>query len=202
LTGSAFDPQPFINLQSGRLPDDEAAHIVDQGRQYITARIEASRTQPLTWLYAVGNKVAEPTAAILRQHGVVLAAPKVVETAVELQQLTDVKAEPDLAFISKSVVDGDPDGIYHALGKQGAILTPMTMRDEVSRLLEEGRILPDVSKLDAHYRQVARAILTEVPWVHLGFADENTIYRADRIKIINENVRSRVREPFYIFVPK
>lgn len=202
LTGNAFDPQPFIPLQAGRLPDEEAATLIHHGKAHVESLVEASRQRPIKWLYAVGNKVAESAVAILKRHGVVFENPKVVSTAVELQQLTDVKADPDLAFISKSVVDGDPDGIYHALGKEGAILTPMTLRPEVSELLEAGRVLTEIEKLDAHYRKVSRAILTQVPWVHLGYAEENTIYRADRISVNFVSIRSRVREPFFIFVPK
>lgn len=68
-----------------------------------------------------------------------------------------------------SIVHGDPDGIYHALGQTGAIASKMTMRDSVTELLEQGRGIVEVEGLDTHYKKVTKAILREVPFVHLGF---------------------------------
>jgi hypothetical protein len=96
----------------------------------------------------------------------------------------------DALHANFSVASGDPDGIYHVLGKEGAISSPMIQRQGVMELLEEGRKIVRLEDLPAHYQKVSRAILTEVPYVHLGFRIAQIAYRTDRVRI-NEAVKGR-----------
>ena len=139
---------------------------------------------------------------ILNGYGVKIGRQLETLSTGETQQIMNVKKEADIALIRSSVVDGDPDGIYHALGKNGAIASEMTLRPRVSQLLEEGREIQDITKLDEHYRKVSVAILSEVPWVHFGFLLEKTVYRADRLNVNFRHIKSRIREPFSIFEVK
>lgn len=201
LPGSR-DPQTFLPLQAGRLPDAEVDKIIGRGAAFVADLVTASKASPLLLAYVKNSQQGQAIQELLAAHNISISPPLICENFVEMQPLIDHESKPDLAILSASVADGDPDGIYHALGEKGAITTPMTIRKPVSDLLEEGREIQDISKLDAHYQKVAVAILEEVPWVHLGFLREKTVYRADKIFVNQNNVKSRIREPFSIFEPK
>ena len=82
-----------------------------------------------------------------------------------------------------SVASGDPDGIYHSLGKNGSISSPIQYRKSVANLLESGRKILDLADADKHYQKVSIEALKEVPFVHLGFTKTIVAYRKDKIKI-------------------
>ena len=202
LLNKEIDPQPFLNLQAGRLPNKEAFEIIAEGKNQIDKLVNASKKRPLVLVYGKGSIVADVVMKILNGYGVKIGRQLETLSTGETQQIMNVKKEADIALIRSSVVDGDPDGIYHALGKNGAIASEMTLRPRVSQLLEEGREIQDITKLDEHYRKVSVAILSEVPWVHFGFLLEKTVYRADRLNVNFRHIKSRIREPFSIFEVK
>jgi ABC-type transport system substrate-binding protein len=90
---------------------------------------------------------------------------------------------PDILVESFSVDSVDPDGIYHALGKNGAIRTPYVYSEVVGDLLEEGRKIVDTTALDGHYKKVSESLLNDVPMVHLGFGRSATFFRRDRVEV-------------------
>lgn len=96
--------------------------------------------------------------------------------------------EPDVIALNSSVVNSDPDGIYHVLGRKGAIGSPIAQRERVMQLVEEGRQIMDVEMIDSHYAKVTRAVLDEVPFVHLGFAKSISLIRADKVQTEVETV--------------
>ncbi len=202
LPNREIDPQPFLNLQAGRLPNSDATKIIANGKNYIEKLVEATHKQPLVIVYGKGRAVADAVLKILKEHNIKVGRQIETKTTAEAQEYIDEKKEPDLALMRLSVVDGDPDGLYHALGKNGAIAAVMTLRPQVSQMLEEGREIQDITKLDEHYRKVSVGILSEVPWVHFGFLLEKTAYRADRLNANFRHIKSRIREPFSIFEPK
>ena len=199
---NSLDPQTFLPLQAGRLDDAEAMAIIDRGEKFVPDLVAAAKNEPLILAHILGSMLAEAIREILLAHDIALAPPLICKTFVELQPVIDQESKPDLAIISASVADGDPDAIYHALGEKGAITTPMTIRKRVSEILETGREIQDISKLDAYYKKASVAILEEVPWVHLGFLREKTVYRSDRLNVNFKQIKSRIREPFSIFEPK
>jgi len=201
LPGSR-DPQTFLPFQAGRLNDEEAESIIVKGEAFVADLVTASKAHPLVLAYVKGSQQGQAIQELLSAHHITTTEPLVCKSFLELQPLIDHESKPDLAILSASVADGDPDGIYHALGAKGAITTPMTIRQRVSEILESGREIQDISKLDEHYKNAAVAILEEVPWVHLGFLREKTVYRTDKIVVKQQNVKSRIREPFSIFEPK
>ncbi|MCJ8276621.1 MAG: hypothetical protein MJK18_07250, partial [Bdellovibrionales bacterium] len=90
-----------------------------------------------------------------------------------------------LIALGMGVMSGDPDGVYHALGKKGSIASPMLARKNLGNLLEEGRTITDPEKVDAKYKEVSRAALQDVPFIHFGFMRTRSAYRNDIIKVSN-----------------
>jgi ABC-type transport system substrate-binding protein len=109
--------------------------------------------------------------------------------------------EADIIPGNFGVASGDPDGIYHKLGKSGAIASPMTNNTPVAQLLEEGRQIIDKNKLDVFYKNVTRKILDEAPLVHMGFNKAIAIYRNDKIQV-QESVLRRNEGHLQIFEAK
>jgi len=191
------DSQTFLKFQPGRLSDRKAAELVREGERYVGAMAEASRQSPI---YVACGPDCSWLVELLRRAGV-----SVSDNSGRIDFSTRVRMfyktyEPDLLTGSLSVFNGDPDGIYHALGTNGAIFTPMSGRAEVSELLESGRQVLDHSKLKPHYEKVARAILTQVPFVHLGFSYRGIAYDSSKIRIA-ESFLNRNNHRLSIFAP-
>jgi hypothetical protein len=55
--------------------------------------------------------------------------------------------DTDMMMGTMSIFHGDPDGVYHGLGRTGAIASKMTLREPVAQLLEEGRSISAIEKL-------------------------------------------------------
>lgn len=173
------DSQTFLPVQAGRLDEAEADALVEEGRRFVPKLIGASKRRPIV---ALSGSYMWPFVDALRQEGLVLAKESRILDRDEYMKVTYHSKDYDILFGAFSVANGDPDGIYHALGKSGAIRSPVVYRERVANLLEEGRALIGQEKLDAHYRKVSRAILEEVPLVHLGFSKAVVIYRNDRLR--------------------
>ena len=87
------------------------------------------------------------------------------------------------------VASGDPDGIYHFLGRYGAITSPMVQNEVVMNLLEDGRKLTDKKQVDPFYQKINLVILDQAPIIHLGFNKAVAIYRNDKIKVEQRTLR-------------
>ena len=109
--------------------------------------------------------------------------------------------EADLIPGGFGVASGDPDGIYHLLGNNGAIATPMLRNETVSSILEEGRKLVNPKEIDPFYKKVSLTILDEAPFVHLGFNKAVAIYRNDKVSV-NSRILRRNEGHLYIFEAK
>ena len=77
----------------------------------------------------------------------------------------------------------DPDGIYHLLGKNGAITSPLVKNEVVANLLEDGRKIIDRNMINPFYKKVSLALLNEAPIIHMGFNKAVAIYRNDKVKV-------------------
>ncbi len=156
----------------GRLGPNFA--IEDVLKRPIVAKAGVPTRHVLELLKATGLRFSEDTGAITPNESVALGFSG---------------DGPDVLIRAFSVASGDPDGIYHVLGKNGAIRTPYIYSEAVNDLLEEGRKIVDVTLLDKHYKKVSRTLLTEVPMVHLGFARALTAFRKDRVEIDTKVLR-------------
>lgn len=197
-----IDAQSFLPLQPGRLDDSVSRELISVSDSQITAAIDLIKTNgPIRLSYAKGLPIGDWLRDYLVEAGIRLSANSGPEDFLPFLTKTMANGETDIAVFGGSVTDGDPDGLYHLLGKTGAINSPLFYRAEVGHLLEEGRQIINRALLPAHYQKVGRAIFEEVPYIHLGYSIENTLYRKDRVSIDTKTLKSRVREPLAEFMP-
>ena len=90
--------------------------------------------------------------------------------------------------MTTSTWNGDPDGIYHFLGKHGAISSPASSRPVVEAALEEGKEILNPEKLGLAYQKVSKTILEEVPSIHLGFLISTVLYWPERVRHLEPTV--------------
>ena len=186
--GFIRDSQSFLKFQSGRIPDQEAREIIDAGSEHIERLVAATRTTPLYLTPTPGWKWF---ADLLQSNGIRLDERSGSELSDEKYWEMYYKTfAPDLVVMGASVSDGDPDGLYHLLGRKGAIFSPMLERKDTCDGMEEGHNLLDLSRLPAHYQGVSRNILREVPYVHLGYYYRRIAYNSERLSV-NEPMISR-----------
>ncbi len=194
---SQIDPQIYLPLQAGHLPEDEVKAHINEGKPYVDEFIKATKKQPLYLAHTEGTAWYRE---FLKKRGIILSEETKEVSGPTLMNMYYKTNEPDVLPIYLSVFSGDPDGIYHALGKNGAISSPMLERKRVSDLLEEGRKILDFDELDPHYKKVSRAVLEEVPFIHLGFLKEMVILRKDKVQV-GTNYMSRETGRFTGYSP-
>ena len=191
-----IDSQPFLPLQAGRLNDEDAQRLLRVSDDGVNALIEELRAgPPLRLSYAKGSQIGDWLGEYLAGLGIELSKDSGPQDFVKFLTETKKEGKADILVFGGSVADGDPDGLYHILGKTGSIGAPMFFRDGVGALLEEGRQITDKSSIAPHYTKVASKFYEEVPFVHLGYVIENTLYRKDRVRIDPKMMKSRIREP-------
>jgi hypothetical protein len=198
--GFARDPQSFLQFQAGRIADSEADRIIASGERHIAHFIEESRKKPL--FVAAGPLGWGWLSDILRDTGVQISP----STRYDFQpkdfwEMYYKTLTPDIMPMGASVSDGDPDGLYHALGRNGAIFSPMTERKSVCDGMESGRELMDAARIGPHYEVVSRAILSEVPYVHLGYLYRRVAYNAEKLHL-GESLVGRHNLSILDFTPK
>ena len=178
--------QVYLPFQKGWIPKAEAHKIILDGEKYIEDLIEATKKTPIrvntakstAWaigfLKRLGLHLSDDSGVLYPQQG--------RSTTQEYYKTH----RPDVMPVGLGSPSTDPDGIYHALGKNGFISSPMAFRKKVTDLLEIGRGILNTNEIREHYEEVTRAILEEVPFVHLGFRRTKIAYRKDRIKVKDE----------------
>lgn len=184
-TYTKFDMQVYLPLQAGRIETNEVEEIIQQGKKHVPALIAATQKKPLVVVETSETSMCE----VLAKIGLSVSSQSQV---LEKNQVIDMVYKGDGADIitgNFGVASGDPDGIYHKLGKAGAIASPMTNNPPVAELLEDGRKITDKDKLDSFYQNVTRKILEEAPIVHMGFNKAIAVYRNDKIKAEGQILR-------------
>ena len=175
-----YDPSIYLPFTAGRLENSEIVSMVLAGEKHVPELVTRSKSDPITlfWDADCDSWMRET----LENAGVRLSSNSrlIKENYVSISYKS---SEYDLMTVGTSLRMGDPDGVYHILGKNGAITKPGIYRKLVDDLLEEGRSIIDLTKLDEHYQKVSRAVLTEVPFIHLGFSRSVTLYRKDRVRV-------------------
>lgn len=197
MVGFKYDPQSFLRFQAGRLSDEEASAIVAEGAKYIPELIKATQAHPLRLSYRL-----KWLNDFLLESGIRLSDD--IKDSLEAKEwlaMVYKTFEPDIMPLTGSVYDGDPDCLYHMLGRNGAIFSPMLERKDVADGLEEGRKLTTLEDLAPHYEKVSRSILKQVPYVHLGFYYRGVAYNPRRLRV-NETFVGRNNQSITIFEPK
>lgn len=181
-----LDPQIFLPLQSGRIDDEVAIAKVKEGTAYIDAFIAETQKKPLKMVTGTTGNLLKWVKDGLGERGVKFSEDSTVLPMKDLAATYYKTHDTDIALMTLSVASGDPDGIYHALGSNGAITSPMMFKKQSASLLEAGRKILKLSQIDEHYQKVTTAALAEVPFVHLGYLKTLMVYRKDRVKLEKE----------------
>lgn len=183
---STIDPQIFLQLQPGRIPNPEMERIIAGGEKYVPEMISTSKRHPLLVYVSEGDDWLIP---FLKESGLAISVDSKKISPQERVSVIYKTHEPDVLVAAFGVATGDPDGIYHRLGKSGAIMSPMSFSERVAEMLEEGRKIVKQDELDFFYQDVSRAILTEVPFVHMGYSNAVAIYRNDVVDFDSKLLR-------------
>lgn len=181
-----LDPQIFLPLQSGRIADESAMKQVEMGAPYIEDFIKETQKNPLKMVTGTTGNLLTWIKDGLSKRGVKFSEDSAVLPMKDLAATYYKIHDTDIALMTLSVASGDPDGIYHALGSQGAITSPMMFKKDSANLLESGRKILELSRIDEHYQKVTTAALSEVPFVHLGYLKTLIVYRKDKVKLEKE----------------
>lgn len=198
--GFMRDNQSFLKFQAGRIPETEAQAIIRNGEQYIPRLIQATKSHPLD----MASSAAGGTWIMDSLRGEGILFTKSSKKDFEFKELVKMyykTSVPDIMTITASVSDGDPDGLYHLIGRHGAIFSPMTERKNVCDGMEYGRQLLNLSQLPLHYQKVSRSILEEVPYVHLGYFYRRMAYNADKLRV-NEKILGRNNPNILLLEPR
>lgn len=182
---TSVDPQSYLPMQSGRLDDNTVQKTVAQGEKFVQALRDASKNNPVI-LMETEEFSLRP---MLDASGIAISPKSKVVSKGELISLIYSGQEADLIPGSFGVASGDPDGMYHLLGRNGAITSPMLKNEVVANLLEEGRKIVDQEQISPFYKKVSLAILDEAPVVHMGFNKAVAIYRNDLVKVSGRILR-------------
>jgi ABC-type transport system substrate-binding protein len=175
-----IDPQVFMPFQAGRLAEDTAKAIIDEGRNHVDKFKLAAKKHPISIIALRPN---ESLVTLIKSLGIEVSDESRFVDVREQIKIHYASTGPDVLISSFGVASGDPDGIYHKLGKNGAIRTPYIFSETVGQLLEEGRKIVTIDKINPFYQKISKAILHDVPLIHIGFAKAALIYRKDRVVI-------------------
>lgn len=191
--GLISDSQSFLKFQAGRISNDEATAIIRAGEIYIPRLIEATNKRPI---YIAGGTLGwQWLIDFLLESGLKLTSTSRADfTAKEFWEEYYKNYGPDVMPMGASVGDSDPDGLYHLLGRRGAIFSPIAERRSVCDGMESGRKILDLEQLPGHYASVSREILKEVPYVHLGYLCTRMAYNTNKLRI-SENLLGRRENP-------
>jgi ABC-type transport system substrate-binding protein len=193
-----LDPQFYLPLQAGRLSQEEVERLVKSTSESISQMVADSQKSPL---YVITGRPDTTLIDALKKSGLALDPRSGSVPYKEALEDFYKLHKADLSIGGASVWNGDPDGAYHVLGRSGAITSPMIQRPAVADLLEEGRDVLNIEKLHAHYQKVSAAILTEVPFVHLGMVADQIAYRSDKVEA-NEAMLARTGNGLHHFRKK
>ena len=187
------DPQIYLPARAGHLDETTVRDLIGRGKSHVADLVAATRKNPVKFVHRWGfDGLASLIKKILKENGVGFE----ITEAQSMKEFADYyykNTVPDLVLASLNVAGGDPDGIYHALGRDGAISSPKHLRDTVQDLLEAGRSIVDQRLIHEHYQKVSWAVLEEVPFVHLGFSIEFIAYRNDQLQPKHEESYARER---------
>jgi len=175
--------QFYSSLYPGHLDEGQEEALLNQGSRYVNELREKSQTQPIVCCLS-DSKTGYDYCNALEQTGI--HTKKKIVDFLGMRKMIHETYEADLVISGISYTTNDPDGLYYVLGKNSMFWSPMFSRPKVEELLEQGRSLTDPKEIDSHYQNVSRAILEEVPMIHLGSQNDYLEYNADVIKPVNK----------------
>jgi ABC-type transport system substrate-binding protein len=175
-----YDPQFFPPFMAGRLEDGEAQRLVTEGERYVPKLIQKTKAHPLKMPTGIQRALELKKALTLR--GLSFEGDLVLgRTNLALEAMYG-RIDYDINAHTAMVVGGDPDGVYHLLGARGSLHSPAISRPGVTAAMEAGRSSTHPEEINKIYEGASRAILREVPEIHIGFLRAGTFVRNDRVK--------------------
>ncbi len=183
----ALDPQIYMATQPGRLSNLEIDDLISTQRSDLDFFMRSIDNVKLAVL---SNEASRPLFNALKSIGLPFSENSRVLDQKSFVNYYYKTFETDILIAAFSIVNGDPDGIYHRLGSNGAILSPMSYSPSVGQMLESGRMINKIHDLDAHYKEVSRKVLTDVPFIHIGFVKNVALIR-NKILTFNRSTLQR-----------
>lgn len=182
---TTLDMQVYLPHQAGRIDEKLVLEAVEHGKKYVNELRKAAEENPVVLLetdeYSL-RPFLDAAQIKISEKSRILPKSELIAAIYDGQ-------EADLIPGAFGVASGDPDGMYHLLGKNGAITSPMLQNQKVSDLLEEGRKIIDNESINPFYQKVSLAILDEAPITHLGFNKAVAIYRNDKVNVTGRILR-------------
>ena len=197
---TVLDPQIFLPMQAGHIENEEALAIIEKGEPYIEGFVKETQSHPVKFLAGTSDILLNWLKDGLVANGVKFSDQSGIITMKELAGIYYKTWDTDILLMTMSVASGDPDGIYHVLGAHGSISSPMLYKKETGELLEEGRKILDLDKIDEHYKKVTKAALSEVPFIHLVYLKTLMVYRRDKVQL-DKTYKQREDSRFSSFRP-
>jgi len=147
---------------------------------YLADLISASKNKPINFLSS--NTFPKELQTGLESMGIHFSNPfQTVEVKTVIEAAYG-KRDYDINFLGAMVVGSDPDGLYHVLGKSGALTSPAIARTGVHETLESARSLSGTMDLHPHYMNVSRKIFEEVPMIHISFHRNGALFDSEKIQ--------------------
>ncbi|MCK5882418.1 MAG: hypothetical protein KAG61_01920, partial [Bacteriovoracaceae bacterium] len=173
--------QSFLELSPGHLNDNEFGNIWNKGKEFIEYLQVESKKSPLVVQGTIGG---DWLVDILSKYNIKTSSDSNTMSWNQLRTdgLTQ-KVKVDIAMLAVSVGDSDPDGIYHFIGKQGGLSSPFFCDGSIEDKFIYGKSLLHREEIDSHYREISKDLLTNVPYVHLGFLHRLDLYNHKRVSI-------------------
>ena len=184
---SRFDMQLFNVFSSGRLEEAEVEKIIQKDDIYIDNLINEIKQNKITVANDKDDKLKNTFKILGLNEYIHFIAFERTETA---KQVNLGQMQADIYYSGFSTISYDPDGVYHALGRNGAITYPCVKNERMFEILESGRKLLDPKSIDLHYQEVTRIFLDEIPFLHLGFMSSLLVYRKDRLFLKDKVARN------------
>lgn len=175
--GFNFDNQVFLKTQAGRI--ENGFNISFDKNPDISDLITYSQKNPIK---VIGNEKAKWFWLIFKKLGLNVIDASNGKPDFDTNKALYKDFTADIQLFAFSIIYGDPDGMYHAIGKNGAIASKMILRENVSNLLEAGRLITDHADIDTHYKKVTEAVWEEVPFIHVGFSRRLYLYNNKTVK--------------------
>lgn len=182
----ALDSQVILPFQKGRLSEEFVDSIIESHAKHVDNFVAELNKSEGLFLIEVPMQGIKSILSDLNLK----VSPKSYDIDIKQNAETRHKNnEYDVFPTTISVVSGDPDGLYHVFGKNGAIASKYSVDSKVAESLEIGRDIIKTEDVDKHYQEVARLMLTEVPMIHIGFTKSISFYRNDKVEVSNHVIK-------------
>jgi hypothetical protein len=189
------DKQIFLKYQIGRLNESEDSQFYQSNEIELKHLEQVSKSRPLRLV-----NFPESFYELLKKHKITI-DHKFHQPSDEDYIKMGYRGDGfDIYYGAYSVYSGDPDGMYHILGRNGAIATDNDYVEKLAEFMEKGRSETNKDERKKIYENAHRVFLSEIPHIHLGYQKQLTFYNPTKVSIPNL-ANTRVTTEFSMFEP-